>query len=572
MPVRHLITSALPYINGIKHLGNLVGSMLPADTYARYLRQRGEEVLYICATDEHGTPAELAAAAQQQEVSDFCAQMHARQAELYRQFDLSFDAFGRTSSTHNHALTQQIYRQLRDHGFIEKRTTRQVYSLDDGRFLPDRYIVGTCPKCAYDAARGDQCEKCARVLDPADLKDPRSAISGSRNLEVRSCAHLFLKLSTLQAEVASWVDKSCGQWTELTASIAYKWLTEGLQDRCITRDLHWGVPVPENDPELQGKVFYVWFDAPIGYLAATAAWAETEGRPQSWQPWWRSEQGEAEWTQFMAKDNVPFHAIMFPAMLLGTRDSWRQPRRIKGFNWLNYYGDKFSTSARRGVFLDQALELFPADVWRWGLLAIAPESKDGVFTWEEFAQKVNKDLNDNLGNFVNRTLKFCVARFSDAVPAGGTPGAAEERLQADCAAQAKLLAAHLENLEFRKASDALRDFFTLGNLYIDQAAPWKTFKADPSRSALTIRTCINFLDQVVTLCEPFIPATSRRLAAALHTDLDPAVWRGAARWERLPPGHVFTLPEPLFKKIEPEQVIELRARFAGGAGEPTHVG
>jgi methionyl-tRNA synthetase len=575
VPTRQLITSALPYINGIKHLGNLIGSMLPADVYARYLRQRGDEVLFICATDEHGTPAELAAAAAGEPVDTFCEKMHHTQADLYRRFALSFDHFGRTSAPANHRLTQTIYTQLRDHGFIEKRQTQQMYSPTDGRFLPDRYIVGTCPKCAYVAARGDQCENCSSVLEPVDLIDARSAISGSADLEVRTTAHLFLKLSALQPEVAAWVEQHKHRWSDLTASIAQKWLTEGLHDRCITRDLRWGVPVPETDPELAGKVFYVWFDAPIGYMAATCQWADAGGAERAWEPWWRSEGAppegpKTEWTQFMAKDNVPFHAIMFPAMLLGTRDSWRQPDQIKGFNWLNYYGEKFSTSARRGIFLDQALDLFPADVWRWGLLSIAPESKDGTFTWEEFAQKVNKDLNDNLGNFVNRTLKFCVGRFGSEVPEGGSPGAAEAALQQSCAIQAKRVSELLAGLEFRKASDALRDYWTLGNLYIDQAAPWKTFKEDPLQSALAIRTCINLMHHYVTLCEPFIPATSAGLAAALNTELDPAVWQGEGTLTHLGPGHAFSLPEPLFSKVDAATVAELTERFSGATTEAPH--
>ncbi|MEL7159060.1 MAG: class I tRNA ligase family protein, partial [Actinomycetota bacterium] len=274
---RQLITSALPYINGIKHLGNLVGSMLPADVYARYLRLRGEEVLYICATDEHGTPAELAAAAAGLPVADYCAQQHEVQKEIYDGFGLSFDYFGRSSSAQNADITQTIARQLHQHGFIEERTIRQVFSPVDGRFLPDRYIEGTCPHCGNTQARGDQCENCTRVLDPTDLLEPRSAISGSTDLEIRETAHLFLQQSKLADEVATWVDDNADDWPILASSIARKWLTEGLQDRAITRDLDWGVPVPADTwPEMaaDGKVFYVWFDAPIEYIGATKEWSD----------------------------------------------------------------------------------------------------------------------------------------------------------------------------------------------------------------------------------------------------------------------------------------------------------
>lgn len=267
--VKHLITSALPYINGIKHLGNLVGSMLPADVYARFSRQCGEQVLFICATDEHGTPAELAALEAGLNTESFCQNMYQIQLDIYRSFGLSFDYFGRNSSQYNHELTQNFYKLLDENGYIEEREINLVYSLSDARFLPDRYVIGTCPHCGYQSARGDQCENCTSVLDPTDLIEPRSAISGSTKLEVRKTKHLFLKLSALSDEVRNWVEQH-PNWSNLTKSIALKWLNEGLQDRCITRDLSWGVPVPR--PGFEDKVFYVWFDAPIGYIAATQAW------------------------------------------------------------------------------------------------------------------------------------------------------------------------------------------------------------------------------------------------------------------------------------------------------------
>ena len=279
---RVLITSALPYINGIKHLGNLIGSMLSADVYARFMRATGNEVLFICATDEHGTPAEIAAHEAGLPVADYCAQQHRIQAEIYRDFALSFDYFGRSSSPQNHEFTTHFYHRLDDAGFIEERSIAQVYSIDDGRFLPDRYITGTCPHCDYPNARGDQCENCTRLLEPTDLIDARSGISGSRNLEVRQTRHLFLKLTKLADRVERWVD-SRKDWPLLVSSIAKGWLKEGLQDRGITRDLRWGVPVDR--PGFEGKVFYVWFDAPIEYIGATKEWADAApGR--DWKSWW----------------------------------------------------------------------------------------------------------------------------------------------------------------------------------------------------------------------------------------------------------------------------------------------
>ena len=352
-----LITSALPYINGVKHLGNLAGSLLPADIQARYRRQIGDETLFICATDEHGTPAELAAAAAGLDVADYCRRQHAIQADIYCRLNLSFDHFGRSSSPANHALTQHFFECLDRNGLIEERILDQVFSPVDGRFLPDRYVVGTCPHCGFAEARGDQCENCTRPLDPVDLRDPKSALSGSRDLEIRPSRHLFLRQSVLTNRLAGWLDNRSG-WPPLVASIARAWLADGIEDRCITRDLSWGVPVPRKG--FEDKVFYVWFDAPIAYIAATQDWAALQGRPEAWRDWWW-EAADVDYTQFLAKDNVPFHAVSFPCTLIGSGEPWKSVDVIKGVNWLTYEGGKFSTSRGRGVFLDQALDLLPAD-------------------------------------------------------------------------------------------------------------------------------------------------------------------------------------------------------------------
>ncbi|RMD49950.1 MAG: methionine--tRNA ligase, partial [Alphaproteobacteria bacterium] len=439
---RTLITSALPYINGIKHLGNLVGSQLPADLFARYLRARGHEVMFVCATDEHGTPAELAAAKAGKPVAEYCAEMHEVQADLARRYGLSFDWFGRSSSQRNHRLTQHLAVQLWENGFLEIRTERQFFSIADNRFLPDRYVEGTCPNCGYERARGDQCEECTKQLEPTELINPRSAISGSTELELRETRHLYLLQSKLAGEIEAWIDSKT-DWPVLTVSIAKKWLKEGLRDRGITRDLSWGIPAqfPGAPWEgMDGKVFYVWFDAPIEYIAATAEWADAQGAGEAaWRRWWRLDEGaeEVRYIQFMGKDNVPFHTLSFPATLIGSREPWKLVDYIKSFNYLNYDGGQFSTSQGRGVFMDQALEILPADYWRWWLLSHAPENSDSEFTWENFQSSVNKDLADVLGNFVSRVTKFCRARFGEEVPAGGEWGAREQALIADLEARVR---------------------------------------------------------------------------------------------------------------------------------------
>ncbi|MEU2112702.1 methionine--tRNA ligase [Streptomyces sp. NPDC019507] len=568
---RHLVTSALPYINGIKHLGNMVGSMLPADVYSRYLRQRGHDVLYICATDEHGTPAELAAKEAGLSVDEFCAQAHDAQKAVYDGFELAFDYFGRSSSRQNVEITQHFARKLNENGFIEERAIRQVYSPVDGRFLPDRYVEGTCPHCGYDKARGDQCENCTRVLDPTDLLEPRSAISGSTELEIRETKHLFLLQSKLQHEVEEWIATVSAEWPHLSTSIARKWLTEGLNDRAITRDLDWGVPVPADTwPDLaaEGKVFYVWFDAPIEYIGATKEWADAagDGEVRDWKSWWYEADDTVRYTQFMAKDNVPFHTVMFPATELGVREPWKKVDVVKGFNWLTYYGGKFSTSQKRGVFTDAALEILPGDYWRYFLIANAPESDDSSFTWEHFTATVNKDLADTLGNFVNRVLSFSRKRFGDEVPAGHVAGVAEAKLGEEIA---RLLAEYeeqMEALQFRKAAAALRALWSAGNSYLEEKAPWLEIKTDPDGAALTLRTAMNLIHLYAVVSEPFIPATAAAMRGAFALEGDTATWATAEQataLDTVPAGTAFTVPPVLFAKITEEDLESYRDRFGG---------
>jgi len=566
---RHLITSALPYINGIKHLGNMVGSMLPADVYSRYLRQRGHDVLYICATDEHGTPAELAAKEQGIPVADFCAQAHDAQKAVYDGFALAFDYFGRSSSPQNVEITQHFARRLNENGFIEERAIRQVYSPADGRFLPDRYVEGTCPHCGYDKARGDQCENCTRVLDPTDLINPRSAISGSTELEVRETKHLFLLQSKLENEVREWVARHDKDWPQLASSIAHKWLTEGLHDRAITRDLDWGVPVPADTwPELaaEGKVFYVWFDAPIEYIGATKEWSDLDPENRDWKSWWYDVDTDVRYTEFMAKDNVPFHTVMFPATELGVREPWKKVDYVKAFNWLTYYGGKFSTSQKRGVFTDQALDILPADYWRYFLIANAPESDDSSFTWEHFTATVNKDLADTLGNFVNRVLSFSKKRFGEEVPAGGEPGEAETRLGEQIAELLAEYESQLEALQFRKAAAALRALWSAGNSYLEEKAPWLEIKTDKDGAALTLRTAMNLIHLYAVVSEPFIPATSAAMRQAFDLSADTATWVSPTEAKSLtavPAGTPFTVPPVLFAKLTDEDLETYKERFGG---------
>ncbi len=565
---RHLITSAIPYINGIKHLGNLVGSQLPADLYARYLRARGHEVLFLCATDEHGTPAELAAAKAGQPVAEYCAEMHSVQAEIAKGFRLSFDHFGRSSSVQNHKLTQAFAGVLDKQGLIREVTEKQMYSVADGRFLPDRYIEGTCPNCGYESARGDQCDNCTKQLDPTDLINPHSTISGSTDLELRETKHLYLRQRDMRDQLQAWIDSKT-DWPILTTSIAKKWLNDGdgLQDRGITRDLDWGVPVKRGDadwPGMEGKVFYVWFDAPIEYIACAQEWVDA-GKGADWQRWWRTDKGadDVRYSQFMGKDNVPFHTLSFPATILGSGEPWKLVDYIKSFNYLNYDGGQFSTSRGRGVFMDQALEILPPDYWRWWLLSHAPETSDAEFTWEAFQTDVNKDLADVLGNFVSRVTKFCRSKFDETVPSAGSFGPAEEALIADLTARVATYQAHMDAIELRKAAAELRAIWVAGNEYLQSVAPWTVFKTDPDKAAAQIRLALNLIPFYAVLSAPFIPDAAEELLVAMNAQGTSWPADVPKALTALPGGHAFTVPEVTFRKITDDERVDWAERFAG---------
>ena len=565
--------------------------MLPADVFARYQRARGNEVLFICGSDDHGTPAELGAIKEKQDPKTYVAKWHDFQEDIYARFGLSFDWFGSTSRPQNHRLTQHLARQLHKQGLLDVRSERMLFSKADDRFLPDRYVEGTCPKCGFAKARGDQCDNCQSVLDPTDLINPYSAISGSHDLEVRESKHLYLKQSTLVPQLRAWIDSQT-EWPKLSRSIAYKWLDEGLQDRGITRDMKWGVPVPVDTfgPDFAGKVFYVWFDAPIGYIAATEEWSNSKGgkTPESGIPlspgaarWWLDP--SVTYTEFMGKDNVYFHTLSFPSTLIGSGEPWKKVDSLKSYNWLTYYGGKFSTSMGVGVFTDTALELLPADYWRYYLLARTPEGDDSEFRWADMQAVVNKDLADVLGNFVNRTLQFTAKHFGNAIPPMGEPTAADmacaERLNATLAR----LTTHMDNAEMRKGVEALRELWVIGNEYLATEEPWKALKTDKARAATVLNIAVGMIAMYARAMAPFVPAAAARLMAifpdpqALMNDTIPAgpapradlpatlhtPWPWPTSLHTCKPNAgTFTLPDGvLFPKIADEQVAEWEARF-----------
>ena len=572
---RILITSALPYINGIKHLGNLVGSQLPADLYARYKRAKGHEVAFICATDEHGTPAELAAIEKKTSTEEYCRGMWQIQKTLSERFFLSFDFFGRSSSPSNHELTKLFAVNLDKNDLLKRVEERQLFSREDKRFLPDRYVVGTCPECSYEGARGDQCENCTRQLEASELISPRSVLSGSKDLELIKTEHLYLMQSKLKDQLLAWIESN-KNWPILTTSIAKKWLIDGdgLKDRSITRDLNWGIPVEKEGQPWEGmenKVFYVWFDAPIAYISSTIDWAASKKMHSDyWKSWWLNDHGakDVHYVQFMAKDNIPFHTLSFPATLLGANQSWKLVDYIKGFNWLTYDGGKFSTSQKRGVFMDQALDLFPSDYWRWWLLSNAPETSDADFTWTSFQSCINKDLADVLGNFVSRLTKFALSKYGKTIPEGKKYTQHEFDTVSEIETIFESYDEAMTKIEIRKAASHLRKIWSIGNEYLQRSQPWMIIKTDEAEAAKAIRFAFNLMLFFSEISEPFIPETATKIKTCLGKSEAKIQWPSlgenfASIFEKVEVGEKFNPIENLFTKIEDGQANSLEKQFAG---------
>lgn len=556
---KQLITSALPYVNGLPHLGHLVGCLLPADICARFQRQMGRETLFICGTDEHGTVSEVGAAQENMPVDEYCKKYHNRHVDLYSRFNLSFDFFGRTSSEQNKEITYRIFHKLDENGFLEEKTTKQVYSPDDDRYLPDSYVMGTCPYCGYDRAKGDQCERCTKILDPTDLINPRSVLSGSSNIEIRETKHLFLNLPKMEEELSNWIETKKGIWPDIAYSIAKKWLKEGLRERGITRDLKWGFTVPKAG--FEDKVFYVWFDAPIGYIGITKEWSDAvSGR--RWEDWWLNPDNVTH-IEFMGKDNIPFHTISFPATLRGTREGWTEVSFLKGMNYLNFAGGKFSKSAHRGIFMDDALAEFPVDYWRYWLIANAPESDDSSFTFDHFAATINKDLNDVLGNFINRVLKMTSNNFGTIIPPMGPITDAEKDLYTSLDKLIADYTQYMEKLEFRKAMATLREIWVSGNNYIAKTEPWKVVKVDKAYAGTILNTAFNLIRLFAQMAAAVMPETAEKMLVIIgeKPEFSWPTEKMETYLKTLPDNRSFTMSDPLFQKIMPDRLEDLKQKY-----------
>jgi methionyl-tRNA synthetase len=550
MKKRRLVTSALPYVNNIPHLGNLI-QVLSADVFARYCRSNGYETLYICGTDEYGTATETKALEEGVSPKELCDRYFVVHDEIYKWFHINFDHFGRTSRPEQTEIVQGIFKKVDANGYINAATIQQLYCEKCQRYLADRYVRGTCPHCGYEDARGDQCEHCGKLLDPTDLVEPRCGTCGAAPM-LKETNHLYIDLPALLPKLQAWMDKASveGFWARNAIQMTKSWIRDGLKERAITRDLKWGIPVPKEGYE--DKVFYVWFDAPIGYISITADLTD------EWESWWKNPD-EVELFQFIGKDNIPFHTVIFPSSLLATGENWTMLHHMSSTEYLNYESGKFSKSKGIGVFGNDAKDTgIPADVWRFYIFYNRPESSDAIFTWDDFQEKVNGELIGNLANLVNRTLSF-IGRFKN----GGIPQVEpEEEFMNEVKTREAEITAHLERAELRQGFRKIFALASYGNRCFQAGEPWKTRKTDPEAADQLLMQLAYLVRDLAVMIEPYIPETSARILQFLGQD--GSTWKVLGDFTGM---EKISEPEILFARLEDDTIKAMRERFSGSQAE-----
>ncbi|XP_022109155.1 methionine--tRNA ligase, cytoplasmic-like isoform X2 [Acanthaster planci] len=552
-----LITSALPYVNNVPHLGNIIGCVLSADVFSRFCRLRNYNCLYICGTDEYGTATETKALAEGLTPQQICDKYYRIHYDVYTWFSIDFDYFGRTTTKQQTEIAQDIFLRLHQRGFLLKDTVEQLLCVKCNRFLADRFVEGTCPLCYYPDARGDQCDKCGKLINATELKKPRCKVCKKSPI-IKNSEHLFLDLPKLQPQVQAYFERvaAAGDWTANAKYVTSSWLRDGLKPRCITRDLKWGTPVPLDG--FRDKVFYVWFDAPIGYPSITANYTD------QWERWWKNPE-EVELYNFMAKDNIPFHSVVFPCTLIGAEDNYTIVNHLIAAEYLNYEDGKFSKSRGIGVFGDMAKDTgIPSDIWRFYLLYVRPETMDSTFSWADLMVKNNSELLNNLGNFINRSLTFLEKNFGSVVPEM-TLEEDDERL---LALVTRELTSYKQLLEKSKIRDALRHILNisrLGNQHIQANQPWVLVKGgdkERARAGGVIGLCTNISCLVSTMLLPYMPLTSRTIQEQLNAPPECNVITEKFVCY-LETGHKIGTPKPLFGKLEPSLIESLKKKFSG---------
>uniref|UniRef100_A0AAX7SYF6 Methionine--tRNA ligase, cytoplasmic n=1 Tax=Astatotilapia calliptera TaxID=8154 RepID=A0AAX7SYF6_ASTCA len=556
-----LVTSALPYVNNVPHLGNIIGCVLSADVFSRYGHLRGWNMLFVCGTDEYGTATENKAREEGLTPQQICDKYHAVHSSIYKWFQIDFDYFGRTTTEKQTEIAQDIFWRLHERGFLIEDTVEQLRCENCQRFLADRFVEGICPHCSYPEARGDQCDKCGRLINAVDLREPQCKVCRQTPV-IRSSKHLFLDLPKLESQLEQWLEKSTstGDWTANAKQITRSWLRDGLKPRCITRDLQWGTPVPHAD--FKEKVFYVWFDAPIGYLSITANYTN------EWEKWWKNPH-QVELYNFMAKDNVPFHSVVFPCSLLGAQDNYTLVNHLIATEYLNYEDTKFSKSRGVGVFGDMAKDTgIPSDVWRFYLLYVRPEGQDSAFSWADMALKNNSELLNNLGNFINRAGMFVTKFFEGCVPVMEL----QEEDKKLLALVSWELQQYIQLMDKIKIRDALKHILNIsrhGNQYIQVNEPWKKIKGGDSerqRAGTVTGVSVNIACLLSVMLSPYMPAVSQTIRDQLNAPpscINTMLEGNGTFVCSLSAGHRIGAVSPLFQKLEADQIEALKKKFGG---------
>jgi methionyl-tRNA synthetase len=539
---RYLITSALPYANGPIHIGHLAGVYVPSDIYTRYLRMKGEDVISVCGSDEHGVPITLKARKEGVSPQEIVDRYHAINKKAFEDFGIAFDIYSRTSNKVHYDTASEFFRTLYDKGKFTEKSSEQYYDEEAGCFLADRYITGTCPHCGNENAYGDQCEKCGTSLSPNELINPHSMVSGSKPV-LRETLHWYLPLEKYEPWLKEWILEGHKEWKANVYGQCKSWIDQGLQPRAVSRDLDWGVPVPVKGAE--GKVLYVWFDAPIGYISATK-----ELTPD-WEKYWKDE--ETKMIHFIGKDNIVFHCIIFPAMLKA-EGSFILPENVPANEFLNLENDKISTSRNWAVWLHEYLVEFPGkqDVLRYSLCASAPETKDNDFTWKDFQARNNNELVAILGNFINRALVLTNNYYNGKVPERGITDENDDSVLTEIKRIKENVETSLEAFRFREALKEAMNLARLGNKYLADAEPWKVIKTDPERVKTIMNIALQITANLTIICEPFLPFSMEKLGSMIN--FREMNWNNAGRTDLLPSGHIINKPELLFEKIEDEEI------------------
>jgi methionyl-tRNA synthetase len=562
LPEKVLVTSAWPYINVTPHLGNLVGSVLSADVTARYYRLRGDDVMMVSGSDTHGTPIEVEAIRQGITPKALTDRNHTRVAELFRRWNASFDNYTSTESPVHKEFVQKTLLEIQKNGYIFEQETQMLYCDHDQRFLPDRFVEGKCPYCGCEKARGDQCDMCGRLLEPTMLVEPYCVICKNKPT-VKTTRHWYIDLSRLAEPLTEYL-RGNQQLPANVKAFSLNWIREGLKPRAVTRDVEWGIPAPFAGAE--GKTVYVWVDAVLGYVSATIEQCQRLGQPEKWREFWFNKQ--AKTLYFVGKDNIPFHTIILPALLLASGESYNLPWNVSATEFLQFKGQKASKSQRVGIWIDEALEMFPVDYWRFFLIATRPESKDTNFTWSAFTDKINADLNDTFGNFIHRTLSFITSKFNGEIP---QPTKLDEDDQAVLQAvkeKVETAAQELEASKLQSAANTLISISRVGNQYLNDKEPWNLMKTDREKAATIFYVAAQVVKALAVVSAPFMPDMAEQMWQTLNLPGTVSKSRWSDALVPIEAGHRIAKPKPLFHKVEAdeakldEQLAQVRAKLA----------